>query len=68
MISLTIIRAHKQEGHSTTFMCPISKLKFVLAAVLSVDYCNLLHTDIVNDKSILQTYGKMQASVKVGVG
>jgi hypothetical protein len=35
VISITVVRAHKRKGHGATFMCPISKLKFVLAAVLS---------------------------------
>ena len=63
VISITVIRAHKRNGHGATFVCPISKLKFVLAAVLFVDDCDLIHIDMVNDESVLQTFDKMQASI-----
>ena len=63
VISITVIRAHKRKGHGATFVCPISKLQFVLAAVLFVDDCDLIHIAMVNDESALQTFDKMQASV-----
>jgi hypothetical protein len=34
-----------------------------LAGVLFVDNCDLIHIDMVNDESTLQTFDKMQASV-----
>jgi hypothetical protein len=57
------LRAHKRKGHGATFVCPISKLKFVLAAVLFVDDCDLIHIDMVRYETALETFGKMQASV-----
>jgi hypothetical protein len=63
VISITILRAHKRKGHGATFVCPISKLKFVLAAVLFVDGCDLIHIDMVRDETALETFDKMQASV-----
>jgi hypothetical protein len=64
VISITVVRAHKKKGHGATFVCPISKLKFVLAAVLFVDDCDLIHIDMVNDELVLQTFDKMQASIE----
>ena len=63
-ISITVLRAHKKKGHGATFMCPVSKEQFVLAAVLFVDDCDLIHIDMVNDESPLETFDKMQASVR----
>ena len=39
-------------------------MKFVLAAVLFVDDCDLIHIDMVNEESALVTFDKMQASVR----
>jgi hypothetical protein len=63
VISITVVRAHIRKVHGATFVCPISKLKFILAAVLFVDNCDLIHIDMVNDESTLQTFDKMHASV-----
>jgi hypothetical protein len=63
VISITILRAHKRKGHGATFACPITKLKFVLAAVLFVDDCDLIHIDMVRDETALETFDKMQSSV-----
>ncbi len=63
VISITVVRAHKRKGHGATFVCPISQLKFVLAAVLFVDDCDLNHINMVNDESALQTFDHIQASV-----
>ena len=63
VISITVVCAHKKKGHGATFVCPISKLKFVLAAVLFVDDCDLIHIDMVNDESAQQTFDKMQAAI-----
>ena len=35
VISIAVLRAHKRKGHGATFLCPISKVKFLLAAVLT---------------------------------
>ena len=64
VISITVIRAHKRKGHGATFMCPISNLKYVLAAVLFVDDCDLIHINMVKDETSLETFEKMQASVR----
>jgi hypothetical protein len=64
VISITVVRAHKRKGHGASFLCPVSGVKFLLAAVLFADDCNLIHIDMVNDESSLETFDKMQASVK----
>ena len=64
VISITVLRAHKKKGHGATFMCPVSKVKFSLAAVLFVDDCDLIHIDMVHDETELATFSNMQASVR----
>jgi len=64
VISITVVRAHKRKGHGATFLCPVSGVKCHLAAVLFVDDCDLIHVDMVNDETALETFEKMQASVK----
>jgi hypothetical protein len=65
VISITVVRvrAHKRKGHGATFLCPVTGVKFFLAAVLFVDDCDLIHIDMVKDESALETFDKMQASV-----
>ena len=64
VISITVLRAHKKKGHGATFMCPVSKVKTILAAVLFVDDCDLIHMDMVHDETELVTFSNMQASVR----
>ncbi len=63
VISITILRAHKRNGHGAIFMCPVTKLKFVLSAVLFVDDCDLIHIEMEQEESVQQTYESMQASI-----
>ena len=63
VISITILRAHKKNGHGALFRCPVTQLKFVLSAVLFVDDCDLIHIDMANEESLPQTFESMQASI-----
>ena len=63
VISIAVLRTHKRKGHGATFVCPVSQLQSVLAAVLFMDDCILIHIDMTNDESALQTFERMQASV-----
>jgi hypothetical protein len=65
-ISITVVCAHKKKGHGATFVCPISKLKFVLSVVLFVDDCDLIHIDMINDELALQTLIKCRLALRVG--
>ena len=64
VISITVVRAHKRKGHGATFLCPVTGVKFLLAAVLFVDDCDLIHIDMVNEESALESFDKMQSSVR----
>lgn len=64
VISITVVRAHKRKGHGATFLCPVTGVQSLLAAVLFVDDCDLIHIDMVHDETALETFAKMQASVK----
>ena len=64
VISITVLRAHKKKGHGATFMCPISKIKSTLAAILFVDDCDMLHINMVEEETTLETFANMQASVR----
>jgi hypothetical protein len=57
------LRAHKKNGHGAIFICPVTKLKFVLSAVLFVDDCDLIHIDMEKEESVSQTFESMQASI-----
>jgi hypothetical protein len=43
VISITILHAHKQQGHGATFLCPASDLRKELSCILYVDDNDLIH-------------------------
>ena len=43
VVSIVILRAHKNKGHGATFRCPITKLSAALAAILYVDDSDVIH-------------------------
>ena len=63
VVSITILNAHKRKGHGAKFVCPISRLRGHLAAILYVDDCNLLHIDMEGQESTHEAHEAMQASV-----
>jgi hypothetical protein len=63
-ISITILGAHKKKGHSATFMCPVTNKAIKLAAILYVDDCDLIHVNMAEDESALETFHKMQEAVR----
>ena len=46
VVSITIIQAHKAEGHGATFLCPVSKLNHKLAGILYVDDTDITHLNL----------------------
>jgi hypothetical protein len=63
VVSIVILNAHKEEGHSATFRCPISKTGGKLSAIIFVDDTNLLHINLNNIESIEKTHEALQQSV-----
>ena len=63
MISITILGAHKREGHGGHFVCPITKMTEHLAAILFVDDTDLIHMDMSRDETATQAHRAMQDSI-----
>ncbi len=63
MISITIIQAHKEEGHSGHFFCPILDLTGHLVAVLLVDNTVIIHIDLQDNESAEEVYMSLQDSI-----
>ena len=65
VISITILRAHKKNGHGSIFVCLVTQLKFVLSAVLFVNDCDLIHIDMEKEESVSQSRGYFVCYIKV---
>ena len=63
MIGITILGAHKQEGHGGHFVYPITKMTGYLAAILFVDDTHLIHVDMSGDETATQAHHAMQNSI-----
>jgi hypothetical protein len=50
VISICILNAHGKKGHGAKIVCPITKLKHHLSAILYVDDTDLLHIDLTKDE------------------
>jgi hypothetical protein len=62
-ISICILRLHNKKGNRVKFLCPISKLKYHLSAILYVDGTDLLHIDLTKDKSMDTVHTAIQDSI-----
>ena len=63
VISVVIIRAHKNKGHGATFHAPISGTRMGLAGILFVDDTDLLHVDLSASETITDAHEAMQSGV-----
>jgi hypothetical protein len=63
VISICILRAHGNKGHSAKFLCPITKLQHHLTAILYVDDTDLLHINLTQDKWVEDVHVAIQESV-----
>jgi hypothetical protein len=63
VISICILKAHDRKGHSTKFVCPITKLEKHLLAILHVDDTDLLHIDLTKNETINKVHMAIQESV-----
>jgi hypothetical protein len=52
VISICILNAHGKRGHGAKFVCPITKLKHHLSAILYVEDTDLLHIDLTKDEQV----------------
>ncbi len=43
VIKVIILRAHKRKGYGATFVCPVSRRVYKLAAILFVDDTDIIH-------------------------
>ena len=60
---MTILGAHKREGHGGHFVCPITKMTEYFAAILFVDDTDLIHLDMSRDVMTTQAHRAMQDSI-----
>eukprot|EP00956_Cyclotella_meneghiniana_P026049 scaffold55510_cov37-Cyclotella_meneghiniana.AAC.1 len=63
VVSITIIQAHKAEGHGATFLCPVSKLNHKLAGILYVDDTDITHLDLSQVQTVSEAHASLQASL-----
>ena len=63
VVSITIIHAHKKEGHGATFLCPITKLKKEVAGVLYVDDTDITHLDLTKVETTSEAHASLQRSL-----
>jgi hypothetical protein len=53
---------HGKKGHGTKFHCPLTNLKHHLSAILYVDDTDLLHIDLLKDKTVDEVHLAIQDS------
>ncbi len=63
VVSITILRVHKQKGHGAKFLCLICLIKSNLVAVLYVDDTDVVHLDMTWNKNALAALSCLQDGV-----
>ncbi len=63
VVSIAILRAHKQNGHAATFLCPLTDTFTQLSAILFVDDTDVIHFWMDADESALEAHQHLQDSV-----
>ena len=63
VVSITIIHAHKKEGHGATFLCPITKFRKKVAGVLYVDDTDIAHLNLDKIETISEAHASLQRSI-----
>ena len=63
VVSITIIHAHKKEGHGATFLCPITKLKKKVAGILYVDDTDITHLNLDTVETADEAHAALQRSI-----
>jgi hypothetical protein len=63
VISITILHAHKEQGHGATFTCPVSQLTKDLSCILYVDDNDIIHLGDNEQDTGKDVLNALQASV-----
>ena len=63
VISICILQAHRRKGHGAKFLCPITKLKQHLSAILYINDTDILHIDLTKDETIEKVHTAIQGSM-----
>jgi hypothetical protein len=63
VVSRTILHAHKRKGHRMKIVCPVSKLKGHVTAVLYVDDTDVNYLDLGKEKTVEEAHAWLQESV-----
>ena len=63
VVSITIIHAHKKEGHGATFICPITNFSHEVAGILFVDDTDITHLDMAKEETVCEAHASLQASL-----
>ncbi len=63
VVSISILHAHKTQGHGASFLCPASKKKIDLACILYVDDTDILHLCQGEESSIQDAHQALQSSI-----
>ncbi len=62
-VSITILCVHKRKGHRMRIVCPVSKLKGHVAAVVYVDDTDVIHLDLGKEETVEEAHTQLQESV-----
>jgi hypothetical protein len=63
VVSISILHAHKMQGHGASFLCPVSKKLKDLACILYVDDTDLLQLCQEEDDSTTTAHTALQSSI-----
>lgn len=63
VISITLLNAHKERGHSAIFHTPVSARHGNIAAIIYVDDTDLLHIDLDEQETLEETHWALQESM-----
>ena len=63
VISITLLNAHKERGHSAIFRTPVSAKQGKIAAIIYVDDTDLLHIDLEDNETLEETHWALQESM-----
>jgi hypothetical protein len=63
VVSITIIQAHKKEGHGATFLCPVTMRRHDICGILYVNNTDLIHLNMASEESPAEAHAALQASI-----
>ena len=63
VVSISIIHAHKKDGHGATFLCPITNYKHRACGILYVDDTDLIHLNLEEDESVEEAHASLQQAI-----